>query len=521
MYLTQGLHRAAQQQPDKVMTVQGARRRTFAQVIRRVSRLASGLRRLGVDDGDRVAMLSLNSDCYNEYLLAVPWANAVLNPVNFRWRVHEIAYCLRDSGSRVLLVDEQDAGMVPALREAVPGLETVIGVATGGLEGMVDYEELAESAAPMDDARRGGGDLAGVFYTGGRGDRRRAQRGHALAREPRHFNARNTRIGLRSPAGRADTARRPDVPHMADLWNWVSTLVVGGTHVMLPAFDPRSMFDAIATHQVTATLVVPTMIQLMVDHPEIGKYDLSSLRNVLYGASPISQAVLERAMKAFPNAAFTQGYGMTELAPIATLLTPEDHKHERLLRSAGRAAPHAEVRVADGDGHDLPAGTVGEMVVRGGHVMQGYWNKPAETASAMRDGWMHTGDAGYLDVDGYLYIVDRFKDMIVTGGENVYSVEVEVEVENAIASHPAVAQCAVIGIPDERWGESVHAFVVLHPGAAAEVEDIREHTMGLIAGYKAPRSVEVVPALPVSGAGKILKRELREKYWDGTDRDVH
>jgi acyl-CoA synthetase (AMP-forming)/AMP-acid ligase II len=167
MYLTQGLHRAAQQQPDKVMTVQGARRRTFAQVIRRVSRLASGLRRLGVDDGDRVAMLSLNSDCYNEYLLAVPWANAVLNPVNFRWRVHEIAYCLRDSGSRVLLVDEQDAGMVPALREAVPGLETVIGVATGGLEGMVDYEELAESAAPMDDARRGGGDLAGVFYTGG------------------------------------------------------------------------------------------------------------------------------------------------------------------------------------------------------------------------------------------------------------------------------------------------------------------------------------------------------------------
>ena len=305
--------------------------------------------------------------------------------------------------------------------------------------------------------------------------------------------------------------------HMADLWNWVSTLVVGGTHVMLPAFDPRSMFDAIATHQVTATLVVPTMIQLMVDHPEIGKYDLSSLRNVLYGASPISQAVLERAMKAFPNAAFTQGYGMTELAPIATLLTPEEHKHERLLRSAGRAAPHAEVRVADGDGHDLPAGTVGEVVVRGGHVMQGYWNKPAETASAMRDGWMHTGDAGYLDVDGYLYIVDRFKDMIVTGGENVYSVEVE----NAIASHPAVAQCAVIGIPDERWGESVHAFVVLHPGAAAEVEDIREHTMGLIAGYKAPRSVEVVPALPVSGAGKILKRELREKYWDGTDRDVH
>src|ERR1035437_431767 len=518
MYLTQGLHRAAQQQPDKVMTVQGARRRTFAQVIRRVSRLASGLRRLGVDDGDRVAMLSLNSDCYNEYLLAVPWANAVLNPVNFRWRVHEIAYCLRDSGSRVLLVDEQDAGMVPALREAVPGLETVIGVATGGLEGMVDFEELAESAAPMDDARRGGGDLAGVFYTGG------------TAGEPKgamlsHANLGTSTLGTLAsgcvvqPGAR--TLHVAPMYHMADRWNWVSTLVVGGTHVMLPAFDPRSMFDAIATHQVTATLVVPTMIQLMVDHPEIGKYDLSSLRNVLYGASPISQAVLERAMKAFPNAAFTQGYGMTELAPIATLLTPEDHKHERLLRSAGRAAPHAEVRVADGDGHDLPAGTVGEMVVRGGHVMQGYWNKPAETASAMRDGWMHTGDAGYLDVDGYLYIVDRFKDMIVTGGENVYSVEVEVEVENAIASHPAVAQCAVIGIPDERWGESVHAFVVMHPGAAAEVEDIREHTMGLIAGYKAPRSVEVVPALPVSGAGKILKRELREKYWDGTDRDVH
>jgi acyl-CoA synthetase (AMP-forming)/AMP-acid ligase II len=263
-------------------------------------------------------------------------------------------------------------------------------------------------------------------------------------------------------------------------------------------------------------LLVPTMIQMLVDHPEVARRDLSCLQAVAYGASPIPQSVLERAMKTFPGASFTQAYGMTELSPVATLLSPADHE-AGLLRSAGRAAPHSEIRVVDADGAPVPAGTVGEIVVRGAHVMQGYWNQPDATAAALRGGWMHTGDGGYLDEQGYLYVVDRLKDMIVSGGENVYSAEVE----NAVARHPAVAACAVIGVPDPAWAERVHAVVVLQPGQTLTADELREHVKTLIAGYKAPRSMEIAAALPLSGAGKVLKRELRKKYWDGTGRQVH
>jgi acyl-CoA synthetase (AMP-forming)/AMP-acid ligase II len=200
---------------------------------------------------------------------------------------------------------------------------------------------------------------------------------------------------------------------------------------------------------------------------------------------------------------------MTELAPVATLLTPADHDDPTLRRSAGRAAPHTEVRIVDPDGQEVPRGDVGEVIVRGDNVMLGYWNRPEDTAEAVRDGWMHTGDGGRLDEHGYLFIVDRIKDMIITGGENVYSAEVE----NALASHPAVAVVAVIGVPDPAWGERVHAVVVLLPGQRATSEEIRAHAKTLIAGYKSPRSVEFVDAMPMSGAGKILKRDLRKRYW--------
>jgi acyl-CoA synthetase (AMP-forming)/AMP-acid ligase II len=511
MYLTQGLHRAVQQQPDQVMTISGGNRRTFREVADRVARLAGALRELGVRDGDRVAMLSLNSDRYSEYLLAVPWANAVLNPVNVRWSTSEIAYSLRDCGSRVLVADDAFAPVLPALREAAPELSTVIYAGDGPVpDDALAYEDLVAGADAVEDPRRGGDALAGVFYTGGTTG---FPRGVMLS----HANLGVSWLGsaasgyLAKPDSR--TLHAAPMFHLAGLASWGATLLAGGSHVILPAFEPAAVLAAVAEHRVTDVLLVPTMIQILADHPEITGYDLTSLRAVLYGASPIPQAILERAMKAFPGASFTQAYGMTELAPVATLLSPADHERGDALRSAGRAAPHAEIRVVDPDGAEVPIGTVGEIIVQGGNVMLGYWNKPEETEAALRDGWLYTGDAGYLDERGYLYVVDRLKDMIITGGENVYSTEVE----NAIASHPAVAQCAVIGVPDPDWGEHVHAVVVPRPGATVTPGDLREHAKARIAGYKAPRSLEIVDTLPVSGTGKPLKRELRSKHRTGQE----
>jgi acyl-CoA synthetase (AMP-forming)/AMP-acid ligase II len=277
------------------------------------------------------------------------------------------------------------------------------------------------------------------------------------------------------------------------------------------------VLGAISGEGVTDTLLVPTMIQLLVDHPDVAKHDLTSMNYVVYGASPISEAVLERARKTFPGAGFVQAYGMTELSPVATLLSTEDHDDPALRRAAGRAAPHAEVRIVDVDDTEVPRHTVGEIVCRGDHVMLGYWKRPDETAAALRGGWMHTGDGGYMDERGYVFVVDRIKDMIVSGGENVYSAEVE----NALAKHPSVAACAVIGVPDEQWGERVHAVVVLLDGREATGDELRGFCREAIAGYKVPRTFEFTDALPMSGAGKILKRELRKRHWTDGDRGVH
>jgi long-chain acyl-CoA synthetase len=290
---------------------------------------------------------------------------------------------------------------------------------------------------------------------------------------------------------------------------------------MIQGFTPEGVMAAVQSERVTDVLLVPTMIQMLVDHPAIGSYDLSSLKNIVYGASPISEAVLARAIAALPNVHFTQAYGMTELSPIATLLHWNEHIGEGRAkgrhRAAGRATLGCEVRIVDAGDEPVPYGTVGEIVVRGDNVMMGYWERPEETAKAVIDGWMHTGDGGYMDEHGFVFVVDRVKDMIISGGENIYSIEVE----NAITQHPAVAQCAVIGIPDERWGELVHAVVVTKPGAKVPANELIEFCKTLIAGYKCPRSVEISEnPLPLSGAGKVLKRDLRKPFWESRERRV-
>jgi acyl-CoA synthetase (AMP-forming)/AMP-acid ligase II len=514
MYLTQSLHRSLQQNPGRPATIYRDRIRTVAESVDRIARLAGALTGLGVQRGDRVGILALNSDRYHEYFYAVAWMGAAVNPVNIRWSPAEIAYSLGESDTRVLFVDDAFAPMIPALREQFPGLAIVIFCGEGEAPAYtLGYEALIADNAPIEDTRTGGGELLGVFYTGG-------TMGHPKGVMLSHNNVLISAIGslasgqFISPRGRMLHAA--PLFHLAAIGAWTAGCLAGSTHVIVPMFTAADVMRAIAEHQVTDTLLVPTMVQMLVDDPNVADSDLSSLVHLVYGASPMPEALLERARKVFPAVGFTQGYGMTEMAPTVALLTPADHDNPALRGAAGRAAPHVEVRIVDPDGHEVPRGEVGEVVVRGDNVMLGYWNRPDDTAAAVRDGWMHTGDGGRMDENGYVFIVDRIKDMIITGGENVYSAEVE----NALASHPAVAACAVIGVPDSDWGERVHAVVVLLPGQQATADEIRAHCKTLIAGYKSPRSVEFVDALPMSGAGKILKRELRKQYWGDSANQV-
>lgn len=518
MYLTQALHRAVQQHPDRVAVRFGERQQTFRQLADRVARLAGALQKIGMQTGDRVAMLSLNSDCYLEYLMAVPWGGGVLNPCNTRWSAAEILYSLDDSGSTVLLVDETFRLLVEQFRRDSTTLREVVYCGDGDAPaGMHCYETLLAQADPVPDALRRGEDLAGIFYTGGTTG---FPKGVMLS----HTNLCSSGLALRAeelamPGG--TYLHAAPMFHLADIGLAMPHWIEGNTHAIIPAFNPELVLDTVERERVTNMLMVPTMIQMLVDHPAMKKpRDLSSLKTIAYGASAISEAVLERAMAALPGVGFVQAYGMTELAPLATINpawyhTPEARKLGK-LRSAGRAGYCIELRILDAQDREVPRGTVGEVAVRGPNVMQGYWNKAEQTAAAIRGGWMHTGDGAWMDEDGFIFIADRMKDMIISGGENVYSAELE----NALAQHPAVATCAVIGVPNEKWGEAVHAVVVRKPGVDASAEELIAHCKALIAGYKCPRSLNFVDALPISGVGKVLKTRLREPFWQGRERNV-
>jgi long-chain acyl-CoA synthetase len=515
--ITHGLRRALQINPNGPATVFGNRRRSWREVGERVARLANGLRSLGANPGDRVAILSLNSDRYLELYLATAWAGAVVVPLNIRWSLLETDDAMRDCRANALIVDKAFTAMGVKLAQALPDLRLVYADDGDAPAGMESYETLLARSAPMPDGMRVSADLAGIFYTGGTTGR---SKGVMLSHGNLMANALNT-LGEGAFPSSSIYLHAAPMFHLANGSAMYSLLLSGGSNVIIPAFTPEGVMAAVQNERVTHLLLVPTMIQMFVDHPARASYDLSSLKNIHYGGSPISEAVLDRATKALPNAQLTQAYGMTELSPVATLLHWNEHTGDARAkgrhRGAGRATLGCEVRIVDADDKTVPFGTVGEIVARGDNVMMGYWERPEETAKAVVEGWLHTGDGGYMDEDGFIYIVDRLKDMIISGGENVYSVEVE----NAIAQHPAVAQCAVIGVPNEQWGEQVHAVVVLKSGAQVSANELIEFCKTRIAGYKCPRSIDISEnPLPLSGAGKVLKRELRKPFWENQERRV-
>jgi long-chain acyl-CoA synthetase len=521
MNTTYGLHRSLLLNRNGTAISFESRSRTWGELADRVARLAGALQSLGAGQGDRVAVLMLNQDRYLELYLAVAWLGAVIVPLNIRWSALENEDAIRDCGPKLLVVDAAFAAMGAQLAAKVGSIALVYAddaPKPAPASAALDFEALVAKAQPIEDAHVPDTGLAGIFYTGGTTGR---SKGVMLSHRNLMSNSRNM-LAEGMTSRRGTYLHVAPMFHLADVAATYAHLLAGSAHAVVRMFAPEATAQAIEKFRITETLLVPTMIQMLVDHPSLAKYDVSSLHNVLYGASPISEAVLDRAMAKLPHARFHQAYGMTELSPCATVLPWEDHVGEGRAkgrhRSGGRPTYMVDVRIVDADDKPVPRGTVGEIVARGETVMMGYWQRPEETARAVVDGWMHTGDGGYMDEDGYVYIVDRIKDMIVSGGENVYSAEVE----NCLAQHPAVAQCAVIGIPSEQWGEQVHAVIMRKPGAEVTPEDVIAFCKERIAGYKCPRSVKIQDEpLPLSGAGKILKRDLRAPYWEGKTRAVN
>ena len=488
---------------DRAAVVCGDVRLTHAEMASRTRRLGDALvRQLGLEHGDRVAVLGANCHRYLELYLGLPAAGLVIVPINARHALPEIRYALSDAGVRVLFADRPIEG-IDDLDVRVVGMGD-------------DYEALLEAAEERSwDADRGEHDLAGIFYTGGTTGSPKGvmlTHGNLVANALTFMSCwpfdRDTRWLVVSP-----------LFHAAGTIGALATVWTGGAHVILGPFDAGRFLDAVQREGVTATLVVPAMMHALAAEQVRSPRDVSTLRYISHGSAPAATELLQRTHAAFPDAELLHIYGATETSPIVTLLPDERELLDgpRAL-SCGQAAVGVEVRTTDIEtGRPCGAGEVGEVQVRGENVTPGYWNKPAETAEALHDGWYSSGDLGYLDEEGYLFLVDRSKDMIVTGGENVYSAEVE----EALYRHPAVAEAAVIGIPHERWGEAVHAVVTLVAGGATTQGELLAHCSTLIAGYKVPKSVDIrSEPLPRTAVGKILKRDLREHYWAGRDTRI-
>ena len=511
--LTQGLRRAQLLRPDSPAVIDGERTFSWTGFTTRVARLAGAFQQHGLSAGGRVVLLALNSHRSLECFFATMWAGGVIVPLNHRLSPDELVAQVADCAPDLIVIGDEFVAMAADLRA---GADSVLAVfVTGDGEAQADlisYECALATAEAAADAARGGSDLACLLYTSGTTS---AAKGVMLSHANFIANTANTvaELGL---SERTIHLHHGPLFHVAAAARLFSVTYAGGCHVFLPRFVAADVIAEIERSQVTHATFVPTMFRAMLDDPALTRTTLPSLRVISYGSAPMPEALLDEMMRALPAARFLQSYGMTELSPVVTILGWRDHLPARrssgVLRSAGRPVLFAEVAVVGADDRPLAVGEAGEIVARGPNVMLGYWNRPALTAEALRNGWMHTGDIGYFDSAGYLYVVDRLKDMIISGGENVYSQEVE----NVLGLHPAVSQCAVLGLPHPHWGESVHAVITLKAGMATTPEALIAHCRTRIAHYKCPRSIAIrsLP-MPLSGANKILKSKLREEHLAG------
>jgi long-chain acyl-CoA synthetase len=516
MQLTLALTRAARLYPERIATVFGARRRTWRELHGRIARLGAALNGMGVQAGERVAVLAHSSDRFLEATFAILHAGGVFTPLSTRATGPELVDLLTDCEATVLFIGRDFLPFLPEIRAGAAHLAQIIALDEEAPTGMPEHDALITAHAPGADAKRHGTDLAALYYTGGTTGR---AKGVMLSHDNLYANAMQGLSHFRYD-DRTVYLHSGPLYHLAAGSRLFTNTLLGATHVFIARFSPEVVLKAIEDYRITMTALVPTMMAMLLHHPDFEARDLSSLDLVTYGGSPIAEALLAELIEKLPHTRFGQAYGMTELSPACTYLEPQDHtlnpatRHR--LRSAGKPAIGCDIRIVDADDKDVGIGEIGEIIVAGPIVMQGYWKRPELTAEALRGGYMHTGDMGTYDADGYVYVLDRLKDMIVSGGENIYSLEIE----DVLKKHPDVAFCAVIGVPSEKWGEAVHAVIQPRAGLAGNAQALEAHCRAHLSGFKVPRSFEFIEVMPLSAANKILKSELRKPHWAGRGRMV-
>jgi acyl-CoA synthetase (AMP-forming)/AMP-acid ligase II len=504
----------AERRPDATALWFEGRTTSFAELEKRTNQVANGLLALGIQPGDRIGYLAKNTDVYYEMMFGAAKARAVMNGVNTRLAAPEVKFILSDANAKVLFVGKEFYAMIDQIKAELPDLKRIITL-DGDREDWDYYPSWRDSKKAGNPGLKvdGNDDVIQLYTSGTTG----LPKGVQLTNDNylAWFRQASLLEWSSYEAGEAVMNAMPQF-HVAGVNVGILGAAQGAKTVILRDIDPQLILKLIPEHRIVHAFWVPAVILMLTQQPNIREVDFSSLKQVFYGASPISEALLRQAVEIM-DARFTQLYGLTETVGAGTFLPPEAHDPVwGKLRSCGVPWPGAVVRVVDGEGKPLPTGEVGEIVIKAGFVMKGYWNRADATKESVRDGFFYTGDAGYFDEDGFLFIHDRVKDMIVSGGENVYPAEVE----NAIFGAPGVADVAVIGVPDEKWGEAVKAIVVRKPGENPTPDQIIAWAKERIAGYKAPKSVDFIDALPRNPSGKILRKDLREPYWKGMTRRV-